>query len=259
MKKIIAVSLILLLGIFLASCESSTDPNPVNEAKGSILMISIPAGAQVFFNNAFHGITPDTIKNVTSGTYSVTLKLTGYRDTTVTGIVVEDQILTPKTVTLTSDVALDKFGFTTPIKIYETSGTTASQPSGLDLSTGLAYGVSGADGVLVDIYYSTSGNGGQGYLVQSADLNTTNGLIRVTQFQVGSNANIYDGVSSPLKTVGPWKNHMTDRETKYVYLYDHDGHYSKIKIVNFGGGNPGDPAWVEVQWLYNKTLGDLRF
>ena len=52
---------------------------------------------------------------------------------------------------------------------------------------------------------------------------------------------------------------MDDRETNYVFLYDHDGHYSKIKIVNYGGGNPGDPAWVEVQWLYNKTLGDVRF
>jgi hypothetical protein len=259
MKKIIAASLILLLGIVLASCESSTDPNPVNEAKGSILMISNPAGAQVYFNNSLHGTTPDTIKNVTPGTYSVTLKLTGYKDTTITGIVVVENIIATKTVTLTSDVDLDKFGFTTPVKIYETEGTTAQPPSGLDLSTGMAYGVSGADKGLVDIYYSTSGTGGNGWLVQSADLNTTNGLIRVTKFQVGSSSNIYDVIPSPLKTTGTWTNNMDDRETNYVFLYDHDGHYSKIKIVNYGGGNPGDPAWVEVQWLYNKTLGDVRF
>lgn len=259
MKKFIAASLLLLLGIFLASCDSTTDPNPPSEAKGSILMISIPAGAQVFFNNALHGITPDTIKNVTPGTYSVTLKLTGYKDTTIAGIVVENNIIATKTVSLTSDVALAKFGFTNPVKIYETQGTTSLQPSGLDLSTGLAYGVSGADKGLVDIYYSTSGTGGQGYLVQSADLNTANGLIRVTKFQVGGSSNIYDVVPSPLKTIGTWTNNMDDREANYVFLYDHDGNYSKIKIVNYGGGNPGDPAWVEVQWLYNKVLGDVRF
>ncbi|MBZ0199179.1 MAG: PEGA domain-containing protein [Ignavibacteriaceae bacterium] len=261
MKKIIAVSLLLLLGMFLASCDSSstTDPNPVPEAKGSILMISNPVGAQVFFNNVLHGIAPDTIKDVTPGTYSVTLKLTGYKDTTITGIVVQDKILTQKTVSLTSDVALDKFGFTTPVKIYETSGTTASQPSGLDLSTGLAYGISGADKGLVDIYYSTNGTGGNGWLVQSADLNTTNGLIRKTLFQVGASGNIYDAIPSPLKTAGTWTDNMDDREANYVFLYDHDGHYSKIKIVNYGGGNVGDPAWVEVQWLYNKVLGDVRF
>ena len=47
--------------------------------------------------------------------------------------------------------------------------------------------------------------------------------------------------------------------SNYVFLYDHDGHYSKLKIVNSGGGVPGEPAWVEVQWYYNNTLLDNRF
>ncbi|MDZ7626414.1 MAG: hypothetical protein U5J96_18460 [Ignavibacteriaceae bacterium] len=52
---------------------------------------------------------------------------------------------------------------------------------------------------------------------------------------------------------------MDDREPNYVFLYDHDGHYSKIKIVSWGGGVPGEPAWVEVQWYYNEVQLDKRF
>ena len=47
-----------------------------------------------------------------------------------------------------------------PVTIYETAGTTASQPSGIDLSSGNAYGVSSTDKDKVDIYYSTDGTGG---------------------------------------------------------------------------------------------------
>jgi hypothetical protein len=139
-----------------------------------------------------------------------------------------------------------------PVRIWETTGTNASQPSGLDLSSGIAYGVSSANNGLVDIYYSSNG-----YLVQSADLYP--GLVRVTKFFVGSGSNLFDGVDSPDKNSGTWTNNMGDRESNYVFLYDHDGHYSKIKIVTWGGGVPGEPAWVEVQWYYNETPLDKRF
>ena len=52
---------------------------------------------------------------------------------------------------------------------------------------------------------------------------------------------------------------MNDRETNYVFLYDNDGNYSKAKISGFGGGTPGNPDWVELNWLYNKTANDNRF
>jgi len=45
-----------------------------------------------------------------------------------------------------------------------------------------------------------------------------------------------------------------------VFLYDHDAQYSKFLIVNRGGGSgPGDPAYVDVQWFYNKVVQDNRF
>jgi hypothetical protein len=151
-------------------------------------------------------------------------------------------------ITLVSNITL--YGL---VRIYETQGTDPiTEPSGLDLSTGMAYGVSSSNNGLVDIYYSTDGTGGQGYLVQSADLYGT--LVRETDFFVGSGTNLFDGEDSPLRNTGTWTNNMGDRETNYVYLYDHDGHYSKLKIVNFGGGTiQTGPAWVEVQWYYNET------
>ena len=46
---------------------------------------------------------------------------------------------------------------------------------------------------------------------------------------------------------------MRDTQTNYVFLYDDDGHYSKMKITNRGGGSGSDPAWVEITWIYNNT------
>ena len=49
------------------------------------------------------------------------------------------------------------------------------------------------------------------------------------------------------------------RDPNYVFLYDNDGHYSKLMISSRGGGTPGNPAWVELKWIYNKTASDNRF
>jgi hypothetical protein len=177
--------------------------------------------------------------------------LQDYKDTTFAISVTAEQTSVVGPIVLTSNIITVFYGGQ-PIKIYETVGTDTTQPSGLDLSSGMAYGVSSTQKGLVDIYYSSNG-----FLVQSANLYP--GLVRETDFSVGASANIYDGTDSPLNNTGTWTNNMDDREPNYIFLYDHDGHYSKIKIVNWGGGVPGEPAWVEVQWYYNTTELDNRF
>jgi hypothetical protein len=106
----------------------------------------------------------------------------------------------------------------------------------------------------VDIYYSSAG-----FLIQSAHLNTTQNLIRETDFFVGSSDNLFNEEDSPLRNTGTWTESILDTETNYVFLYDHDGHYSKLKIVLRGGGQPNVPAWVDVQWYYNNAVSDTRF
>ena len=194
--------------------------------------------------------TADTIKNINEGAHTITLKLLDYRDTTFTVTASDGQTLSVSNVTLVSNILTSLFG---PIKIYETTGTSVDQPSGLDLSSGHAWGVSSDSSGLVDIYYSSTG-----YLVQSADLYPN--LIRITKSFVGSCTSLFDEVDSPLKSAATWTDNIVDSENNFVFLYDHDGHYSKLLIVNRGGGTgPGDPAWVNVQWYYNNTALDNRF
>jgi len=238
--------------MLITSCDSDDPFTPT--PTGKIYLTSIPADAEIWIDgsNTFK-TTPDTINDVDQGVRSVTLKLQDYNDTTFTVSVTAGQTSVVAIIELESDIYTTSYP---PVRIYETSGTPASLPSGIDLSTGLAHGVSSPQANLVDVYYSTEGTGGEGYLVQSADLY---GLVRVTKFFVGSSNNLLDGVDSPDRNTGTWTNNMDDREPNYVFLYDHDGHYSKVKIVNWDSGGIGVPAWVEVQWYYNTTLQDNRF
>jgi hypothetical protein len=238
--------------MLITSCDSDDPFTPT--PTGNIYLTSIPAGAEIWIDNSnTFKTTPDTINDVDQGVRSVTLKLQDYRDTTFTISVTGGQTSVVTNIVLVSEINTSLYG---PVRIYETYNTPASQPSGLDLSSGIAYGVSSPEANLVDVYYSTEGTGGEGYLVQSADLY---GLVRVTKFRVGLSNNLFDGVDSPNRNTGTWTNNMDDREPNYVFLYDHDGHYSKIKIVNWYSGGIGDPSWVEVQWYYNTTLQDNRF
>jgi hypothetical protein len=257
MRKYIFLPLALILGILIASCsDNSTNPPAVTE-QGSFYLTSTPDSAQIWLNGQnTNKVTPDSVTSLEPNDYTVTLKYNGYRDTSFTVTVVANQ-QTVKFIQMVSTLSLTTFG---PVRIYETANTTASQPSGLVLSSGSAYGVSGANKDSVDIYYSTTGTGGQGYLIQSADLNTTQGLTRHTAFKVGSSNNLNDGVDSPNSALSGWTNYMFDDETNYVFLYDEDGHYSKLIITNsHQGSGQNDPSWVEVKWLYNNNGADQRF
>ena len=250
MRKLSLILLIPIIGLILASCDSTENPTTPTPTKGNIYLTSNPAGAQIWIDGVnTNQVTPDTVKDVEQGTRSVTLKLQDYIDTTFTLSVTAEQTSVVGPIAMTSNIITTLYG---PVRIYETVGTTANEPSGLDLSSGTAFGISSTDKDSVDIYYSSNG-----FLVQSAHLSPN--LIRETDFFVGAASNLFDDEDSPLRNTGTWTDNIGDRETNYVFLYDHDGHYSKLKIVNFGGGVPGEPAWVEVQWYYNDTQLDNRF
>jgi len=250
MKKLSLLLIIPIIALIISSCDSSNDPVTPANTKGGIYLTSNPAGAQIWIDGVNTNLTtPDTVTNVEQGVRNVKLSLQDYEDTTFAISVTADQVSIVTNIVMVSNIYTTLYG---PVRIYETVGTTANEPSGLDLSSGMPYGVSSPNANLVDIYYSSNG-----FLVQSADLYP--GLIRVTKFNVGTGSNLFDGADSPDKSIGTWTNSISDTTTNYVFLYDHDGHYSKLKIVNMGGGVPGVPAWVEVQWYYNDTTLDNRF
>ncbi len=221
---------------------------------GSLTIESEPAGAEIWLNGSNTGeITPATIGSLQSGSYEIKLNLPGLGDSTLAAVTVNDGATTNVTAKL--DFGFEVFS--TPVRIWETTGTSASQPSGLDLSSGMAYGTSDADNRdKIDIYYYSDSQGST-YIVRSAAFHSK--MTRETWFKVGNGTDLNDGENSPVQ-FSSWDKSISDRETNYVFLYDADGHYSKLKIVQYGGGSgAGDPAWVEVEWIYNKVQDDVSF
>ncbi|MCX6151850.1 MAG: PEGA domain-containing protein [Ignavibacteriales bacterium] len=251
MKKQILIPIILLVGFLFYSCTDTTTNNPETPTTGSIYVTSIPTGAQIWINNQNKGNTPDSVVSLTAGLYQVTLKLDGYKDTTVSVTVIAGQKAT-KNVVLTISLVTVSFG---PVRIWETTGTNANQPSGLVLSTGEAFGISSTNKDKVDLYYYTNSSFTV-HELRSANNGTS--LTRSTYFKLGNSTNLNDKLASPAKD-GTWDNKMSDLLGNYVFLYDQDKHYSKIIITSIGGGTIGVPAWVEVQWIYNQTVDDKRF
>jgi len=255
MKKLALIFFIPIIGLIIASCDSTENPTtPTPSTKGNIFITSSPAGAEIWIDGTnTNQTTPDTVKDVDEGVRSITLKLQDYFDSTFTLSVTAEQTSVVGSIVMVSDIMTTLYG---PVRIYESFGTTAAQPSGLDLSSGNAWGISSDSSGVVDIYYFSNASG-TSYLIQSADLA---GLIRETDFLVGSASNLFDEVDSPLRNTGTWTNNIDESENNYVFLYDHDGHYSKFLIVNRGGGTgPGDPAWIDAQWYYNNDVQDERF
>jgi len=157
----------------------------------------------------------------------------------------------------TASVGMVKTFTRGPVRIYETNGATAVRPSGLNLRNGFrGFSLTGTDRDSVDLLYSSNG-----FLLISAYAN--GGMARKTYFKLPSASgvsNLFDGASSPT-FVDTWGNAIADRDsTTYYFIYDNDKHYSKLKVVNYGGsGGLGSPAWVEVKWIYNNVVDDVRF
>jgi hypothetical protein len=63
-----------------AVLQSQTTPS----GKGALTVSSVPAGANVFFDNNFIGITPFTAGNIASGNHVVAIRLDGYQEYSVT-------------------------------------------------------------------------------------------------------------------------------------------------------------------------------
>ena len=251
MNKILSLLFILSIGFVLSSCDSTTDPVIPPITTGSVYLESTPAGAEIWVDGVSSGkVTPDSVTNIEEGNYNITLKLADYDDTTFVITVIAGQQVS-NAVTMTSNLFVTSHG---TVRLWETLGTDPiTEPSGLDLSSGNAYGISSSDKDKVDIYYSSNG-----FLVKSADLYP--GLTRVTDFMVGGAIDLNDGIDSPLRSTGIWTDNMSDAEQNYVYLYDNDGHYSKLRITFlYQGGGSNDPSYIDVEWWYNETVDYVRF
>ena len=111
MKKLILLLLIPILGLIISSCNSEDNPTTPVETKGSILITSNPAGAQIWIDGINTSqVTPDTVNDVTEGNRNITLKLTDYNDTTFTLSVTAGQTSVVGPIILVSNIDLASLG-----------------------------------------------------------------------------------------------------------------------------------------------------
>jgi len=104
-------------------------PTPVpTQSYGSIVIVSEPAGANVYLDNTIKGITPVTLTSVANGYHTVLLRLDGYEDYTRAVTVTADApqvnaVLSGKSATVTP--------YTTPAGTTATTDrvTIATQPT----------------------------------------------------------------------------------------------------------------------------------
>jgi hypothetical protein len=85
MKFILACILLLLLFI---ACRENAFVYPEENSSSKVIVESIPSGAYIYLANQYLGkVTPDTIYDVSPGEYSMRLKLSGFRDTSILVVV----------------------------------------------------------------------------------------------------------------------------------------------------------------------------
>ncbi|MCP5062567.1 MAG: hypothetical protein GY936_08900, partial [Ignavibacteriae bacterium] len=179
--------------------------------------------------------------------YLVTLRYDNYRDTTF-----QTEILNARDVEL--EVNLKPFFITvySGKVLYDTTNSANNEPSGLSLETGnlLSVDPSSSQSKLVDLFFAPSGFGGYEIKIP----NGTNGMFRHTVFKVSKSNDINDGENSPLEDP-TWRSSFPADTDNYVFAYDSDGHFSKIKVVRV----LENPARVELEWIYNDNPFDTAF
>lgn len=84
MKSFKYVMVLCSMLVFSSCIDEQVIVDNTPKPLGMIVISSVPPGAQIFFlGTDIKKITPDSIGNLESGVFDVTLKLNGYRDTTI--------------------------------------------------------------------------------------------------------------------------------------------------------------------------------
>lgn len=254
MKKIILSLFMLSIAVFFSACDTTTDPDPV-ATTGNVVVVSTPTGAQIWTGTTNTGkTTPDTLKNLSGTTVSVTLKLDGYKDTTFTVPVTLGKTTTSSNITMTAKpLTVSTF---TDIQLYERADPDGSHFSGLILASGTKV-LSSSN--TADVYFDVDS-------LKSSHLRPPSSTpYRYTDFYNGTapNSDLNDGADSPTysSSSANWSYGKKESQTYYSFLYTNDLYYAKLKITATGGATgPSDPyKWIKVTYKYNETQKDTRF
>jgi len=83
-KKIFLFVILVITSAFFSCREDIVEFNNIERDNGSIYLNSFPEGAEIFLmDSRTNFTTPEEFKDLAPGDYVFTLKLSGYKDTTV--------------------------------------------------------------------------------------------------------------------------------------------------------------------------------
>lgn len=250
-----AVLCFFIPALILAGCQSIPDPADYIVKKGGIYLVTSPARAQIWIDGTnSYKVTADSVYNLEAGSYIVTLKHFGYRDSTFT-VQVEKGICDIMTINLAPCQLLDSVG---SALVYAFNGSSEAKPAGITFSSGLANNFLNRD--TVDFFYLEKDT-----TLRSPDYlsNSTVGEHkRVSYFLLSANKDINDLAPVPKQYVEgdpDWLSSVPDTTSGYFFVYDSDKHYSKIlinkKILKTGTS----PNSLEIIGYYNLIPDDLNF
>jgi|WetSurMetagenome_2_1015567.scaffolds.fasta_scaffold01988_10 hypothetical protein len=177
-KNFLLLIIIISCLTIIYNCDKG-NPDP-SEATGNVLIKSTPNGAAIIIDGTTTTrITPDTIKNLESGTHIIKLQLTNYRDTTVS-VDIENKV--------TKTVNIKLVSLSSP-RTGEWTGVYGSAKYGLSFRIG-------KDGNLTDFQLTTKASGCDGTSLIEVDFS---GPLVIT-----SNDSIIFSTPSSDGTDGSW-------------------------------------------------------
>lgn len=240
----------LSIAVFFSACDTTTDPDPADQTSNAHIT-SVPANAQIWTGTTNTGkTTPDTIKNLSGTSVTVTLKLDGYKDTTFTVTLTAGKTTSKEVVLTAKPLNISSFS---NIQLYERAATGLS---GLVLSTGTLIASSNNT---ADVYFDSDS-------LKSSHLRPPSATpYRYTDFYNGNapNTDLNDGVDAPAysSSNANWSYGKKETQIYYSFLYTNDLYYVKLNITETGGATgPSDPyKWIKVSYKYNETQKDTRF
>jgi len=211
---------------------------------GGVIITSEPKFADIFIDDFDQeSATPDEF-NLSEGIHSITLKLDEFFDSTVVVNIKNSEDI-PVHIKLRSKSIVAFKGV-----IWDSSSTDPNRLGGLDLSTGKNVVFKNKRGKSADLYFASKNN----IIANPNKLYYEN---KNTLMKEGPSPNIKDRVDGPYEQDDSWSDSTFANVNNYLFLYDANGHYSKLKIV--GTVTSGNLKGIKVEWLYNKKPYDNFF
>jgi hypothetical protein len=133
-KKIISIqetgsnNLILNSKLLIERLVGTPTPTPTPSI-GSLVISSVPSGANIFIDNAYKGLTPLTVDNIQNGNRLVLIKLNGYQDWSRNVVVMANSQTISASLVTSTDTSASQTATITTIQTKEPTAITTISPS----------------------------------------------------------------------------------------------------------------------------------